>query len=217
MDYSHLQAAQLDEKLFAHASLNRDDSVALLKRLAELCRPYDGEEPIILFAARIAMRVWLKGCIHLEIQSLSHDTNLFSLSAEDGAAIDTLFEDRLRSSFSRMRLIAEDPLAIQPFHLYEAAPNRLKLEAMQLKRNSTMPPVAFLDANAEMNRCRDLYFESQRPAWSQDFDDEAVTQVWRVAPRIQDVLGLARNEPSAPEIDATDIESVFDETSWPEP
>lgn len=215
MDYSHLQSTQLDERLFAEASLTRADSLNLLRRLAEICRPYDGEEPILLFLARIAMRVWLQGCLHLEIQSLGQDSNLVYLSVEDENRSEIVFEATLRSSFSRIRLLAEDLQTLQPFQLFESSPGKLKLEALQVKRNSTMPPIPFLDANAELNHCKGLYFESQRPVWENGIEEDAITERWNVTPRFQDVMGTSRrDEPSVLEIDAAELEEVFDEDSW---
>ncbi|MFA5186008.1 MAG: hypothetical protein WC551_05960 [Patescibacteria group bacterium] len=217
MDFSHLQTAELDERLFAQASLTREGSLKLLERLAATCQPYDGEEPILLFIARIAMRVWLRGCLHLEVQTTGHDSNILCLTVEDDNRSDVVFEASLRSSFSRLRLITEDPLTLQPFELYESLPGKLKLEALQIKRNSTIPPIPFLDANAELNRCRDLYFESERPAWTQNAEDDAITKVWNVAPRFQDVMGTKDKRGSVPEIDSSEIEELFDEQSGPKP
>ncbi len=210
---SNLRGDQvLNEELFARASRNSHDAFQLLQRLCADCVPYEGEEAVLLMISRIAMRTWLTGCLHLDIHCLEQDSTVISLSHECDGATETSFESDMHSSFSKLRLIAEDPMALLPFEVVEMSPNHLTLEAHEIRRATTIPPAAFLDANAESTNPDALYFESIHPRPFDSFSDEAITLVREPTPPLQTVMGTPWQEP-IPELDTSDIEDIF-EKGW---
>jgi len=203
----------LNEELFARATINRQDALQLLQQLCADCVPYDGEEAVLLMISRIAMRTWLPGRLQLEINRLDQDRSSVTLSGEHAGAAETSFVSNIRSSFSKLRLIAEDPTVLLPFEVIEVTPDRVTLEAPEVKRTTTIPPAAFLDANAAIESHDALYFESVRPCPFDSFSDEAVTLIREPTPPLQTVMGTQWEEEDVPELDTSDIDEIF-EQGW---
>jgi hypothetical protein len=198
MDYSHiLKFNEVAEETFVLASRSRKDSLGLLDRLCEICLPGSGEEHIMVFVARIAMRDWLRGCIRLDIHRLTNYLNVLILSCEDGhEAAELVFEREFRSSFNRLKIIGEDPVAMMPFAIYEITEQHLSFEALHFKRASTIPPAPFLDANARFNANRNLYYRSIYPTAEEDPDGLAVTQKRFLAPPLDTILAYISASPT---------------------
>lgn len=208
MDYSHISSCRdVDEEVFASASLKRGSSLKLLARLCDICTPDSGEEHLMVFVARIAMRDWLKGCVRLDIHRLADGLNVLILACEEGSeAAELVFEREFRSSFGRLKLISEDAAAILPFAVYESTVQHLSLEALRFKRASTVPPAPFLDASARLSDKLSLSYESVYTSAEDDPEGTAVTQKRFVAQPLDAVLE-SRHALTSRGLSADDLDS----------